>query len=133
MQTTISKHNGQQRFIETLAESDLFRGYQTAFHTLTGLPLSLRAQEDEEFVEEVQTRRSVSGIVNSVVPVRVGKTPVALLETGSVRLEAATAETFAPLASAMLDDDRTPAEIHGARVHFDHAPVMSPERYQAAL
>jgi AraC-like DNA-binding protein len=133
MQTQISKHNGQQRFIETLAESDLFRGYQTAFHTLTGLPLNLRVQEDEEFVEEVVTRKGVAGVVRSSVPVRVGKTPVALLETGGVRLEAATAESFAPLANALLDDDRTAAEIRGARVHFNQAPVMSPARYQAAI
>jgi AraC-like DNA-binding protein len=133
MQTTLSKHNGQQRFIETLAESDLFRGYQSAFHTLTGLPLSLRAQEDEEFVEEVVTRKGVAGVVNTLVPVRVGKTPVALLETGGVRLEAPTAESFAPLASSLLDDDRTAAEIHAARVHFEQTPVMAPERYQAAI
>jgi hypothetical protein len=88
MQTTSSKHNGQQRFIETLAESDLFQQYQHAFHTLTGLPLSLRAQEDEEFVEEVITRKGVAGVVSTLLPVRVGKTPVALMETGGVRLHA---------------------------------------------
>lgn len=133
MQTETSKHNGQHRFIETLAESDLFQGYQHAFHTLTGLPLSLRAQEDEEFVEEIVTKKGVAGVVQSLVPVRVGKTPVALLETGGVRLEAATPETFAPLANALLDDDRSAAEIRGARVHFEQVPVMAPERYQAAL
>jgi AraC-like DNA-binding protein len=133
MQTTSSKHNGQQRFIETLAESDLFQQYQHAFHTLTGLPLSLRAQEDEEFVEEVITRKGVAGVVSTLLPVRVGKTPVALMETGGVRLEAATPETFAPLASALINDDRNAHEVRGAQIHFHHVPVMEPARYQAAL
>jgi AraC-like DNA-binding protein len=121
------------RFIETLGECDLFRAYQQAFHTLTGLPLGLRAQGDEEFIEEVVTSRSVSGVVRSLVPVRLGKTPLAVLVTGGVRLEAACAETFAPLAAALLDEDRSAAEIRGAQVEFHQVPVMSPQRYQAAL
>lgn len=133
MQTTTSQANGRQRFIETLAESDLFIQYQRAFHTLTGLPLTLRAQGDMEVVETTVTRKTLSGVVGSLVPVRVGKLPVALLETGSVRLEPANAHTFAPLASALLDDDRSADEVRSARIHFDQVPVMEPERYEAAL
>jgi AraC-like DNA-binding protein len=121
------------RFIETVAQSDWFRAYQQAFHTLTGLPLCLRAQGDQELIEEVVTRRGVSGVVRSLVPVRVGKTPLAVLVTGGVRLEAASAEAFVPLATALLDEDRSAAEIRGARLQFDQVPVMSPQRYQAAL
>lgn len=133
MQTHTSKNVGQQRFIETLAESDLFKQYQHAFHTLTGLPLSLRAQGDEEFVENTVTSKDVTGVVRSLVPVRVGKTPVALLETGGVRLEPANAHTFAPLASALLDDNHNADAIRSAQVMFQQVPVMEPVRYDAAL
>lgn len=133
MQTTTSQAHGRQRFIETLSESDLFQQYQRAFHTLTGLPLTLRAQGDMEFVETLVTHQSVSGVVETLVPVRVGKNPVALLQTGGVRLEPANAHTFAPLANALLDDDRSAQDVRTAQVHFQHVPVMEPERYEAAL
>lgn len=133
MQTHSSKNAGQQRFIETLAESDLFKTYQQAFHTLTGLPLSLRAQGDEEFVETTVTRNDVMGVVSSVVPVRVGKTPVALLETGGVRLESANAATFVPVASALLDDNHSAEQIRAAHAVFQQLPVIPPDRYEAAL
>lgn len=133
MQTTTSQANGRQRFIETLSESDLFQQYQRAFHTLTGLPLTLRAQGDMEFVESLVTHKSVSGVVETLVPVRVGKNPVALLQTGGVRLEPANASTFAPLAHALLEDDRSADEVRTAQVHFQQVPVMEPVRYEAAL
>jgi AraC-like DNA-binding protein len=133
MQTPSSQCNGRQRFIETLSESELFLQYQRAFHTLTGLPLTLRAQADMEFVENILTRKSVSGVVETLVPVRVGKNPVALLQTGGVRLEPANAQTFAPLANSLLEDDLNAHEVRGAQVHFQHVPVMEPEKYDAAI
>jgi AraC-like DNA-binding protein len=133
MQTQTSQANGRQRFIETLSESDLFQQYQRAFHTLTELPLTLRAQEDMEHIETLVTTKSVSGVVETRVPVRVGKNPVAILQTGGVRLEPANARTFAPLASALLDADCSAHEVRTAQVHFQHVPVMEPERYEAAL
>lgn len=133
MQTQTSQANGRQRFIETLSESDLFQQYQRAFHTLTDLPLTLRAQGDMEHIETLVTNKSVSGVVETLVPVRVGKNPVALLQTGGVRLEPANAQTFAPLASALLEDDRSADEVRSARVHFHQVPVMEPVRYEAAL
>jgi len=132
MQTHTSQNNGRQRFIETLAESDLFQQYQRAFHTLTSLPLTLRAQGDLEHIESMTTEKSISGVVETFVPVRVGKNPVALLQTGGVRLEPANAQTFAPLAHALLEDDRNADEVRSARVHFHQIPVMEPARYEAA-
>lgn len=133
MQTNTSQANGRHRFIETLAESELFQQYQRAFHTLTGLPLALRVQGDKEFIEHMATSKSVSGVVQSLVPVFVGKNPVALMQTGGVRLEPANAETFAPLAHALLEEDRSAVEVRSAQVHFQQVPVMEPERYEAAL
>ncbi|WP_395740968.1 helix-turn-helix domain-containing protein [Prosthecobacter sp.] len=134
MNLTASSHiTPRQRFIQNLADSELFRHYQKAFHTLTSLPLSLEAAGEDEHIEVVQTRKGVAGVVESKVPVRVGKNTIATMLTGSVRLQPANAATFAPVAKALLDEDRTAAEIRGAKVQFDQVPVMSPERYEAAL
>ncbi|SKA81082.1 AraC-type DNA-binding protein [Prosthecobacter debontii] len=133
MQTQTSQANGRQRFIETLAESDLFQRYQHAYHTLTGLSLTLRAQRDMEFVEKVETHKTISGVVETLVPVRVGKNPVALLQTGGVRLEPANAQTFAPLAASLLEDNHSADDVRSAQVHFHQVPVMEPERYDAAV
>ena len=123
----------RKRFVENLAESPLFQHYQQAFHTLTGLPLCLEAVADKKSSEEVVTQRGVAGVVQSLVPVKVGKGVLAALRTGGVRLQPATAEHFAPVAKALLDSDHSAAEIHAARVHFENVPVMEPERYEAAL
>lgn len=132
--TTAASHNTpRQRFIQNLAESALFQHYQKAFHTLTSLPLNLEAAKDDEHIDNIVSYKGVAGVVESKVPVRVGKNTIAVMLTGGVRLQPANADTFAPVAKALLDDNRSAAEIRGAKVHFDHAPVMSPERYEAAL
>lgn len=133
MNNTTHQTNARERFVQNLSQSELFQQYQTAFHTLTGLPLALDPVGDNQSVEKVETRRSVAGVVETLVPVRSGKTVFAVLKTGGVRLSPASAETFAPVAKAMLDADHSAAEIRGARVHFEHAPVMLPERYEAAI
>jgi AraC-like DNA-binding protein len=71
--------------------------------------------------------------VETQVPVRVGRNTIAVMLTGGVRLQPANADTFAPVAKALLDDDRSAAEIRSAKVQFEHVPVMQPERYEAAL
>ncbi len=132
--TTAASHTTpRQRFILNLAESALFQHYQKAFHTLTSLPLSLEATKDNSPVESIVTRTGVAGVVETQVPVRVGKNTIAVMLTGGVRLQPASAENFAPVAKALLDDDRSAAEIRGAKVHFENVPVMAPERYEAAL
>jgi AraC-like DNA-binding protein len=67
------------------------------------------------------------------VPVRVGKNTIAVMLTGGVRLQPASAENFAPVAKALLDEDRSAAEIRSAKVQFEQVPIMQPERYDAAL
>ncbi len=133
MNTTTSSTSARQRFILNLAESELFQHYQKAFHTLTSLPLNLEAVKDDEHIESIVTRKGVAGVVETQVPVRVGKNTIAVMLTGGVRLQPANAENFAPVAKALLDDDRTAAEIRSAKVQFEHVPVMQPERYDAAI
>lgn len=124
---------GRRRFVQNLAESDLFQHYQSAFHTLTGLPLSLEAVLEGQEFDGAQTASGVAGVVETLVPVKIGKSVLAALRTGGVRLQPATADHFAPLARALLEGDRSAAEIRGAKVHFDQVPVMEPARYEAAL
>ncbi len=130
---TRAQNAGRKRFVQNLAESELFQHYQSAFHTLTGLPLSLEAIAEGHEFAGVKTSTSVAGVVESLVPVKVGKSILAALRTGGVRLQPATADHFAPVARALLDGDRSAAEIRGAKVHFEQVPVMEPARYEAAV
>ncbi len=118
------------RFIANLAESELFKNYQHAFHTLTGLPLNLNACEE---LDGNTTVEDVRGVKSTMVPVRVGKNVVAALQTGGVRLQQATPETFAPVARQMLDENCSVEEIHAARTEFESLRIMSEKRYTAAL
>ncbi len=128
-----AENAGRRRFVQNLAESDLFQHYQSAFHTLTGLPLNLEALPAHRELSGVETASGVAGVVETLVPVKVGKTVLAALRTGGVRLQPATADHFAPVARALLDGDRSAAEIRGAKVQFESIPVMTPDRYDAAL
>ena len=133
MNTSKDNHTAHERFVQNLADSELFQHYHRAFHTLTGLPLNLEAVIEGNSLKDVSTRKGVAGVVETWVPVRVGKSTVAALRTGAVRLEPADAERFEPVAKVLLDADHSAAEIRGARIHFDEAPVMSPDRYDAAV
>lgn len=134
MNTTAASHpSARQRFIQNLAESELFQHYQKAFHTLTSLPLNLESVGEDVHIDHVATRTGIAGVVESQVPVRVGKNTIAVMLTGGVRLQPANADTFAPVAKALLDEGRSAAEIRSAKVQFEHVPIMQPERYDAAV
>lgn len=130
MKTQDTPSSSHQRFIANLADSQLFQQYQGAFHTLTGLALSLEVCSS---IFEVSTTQDVRGVMNTLVPVRVGKNTVAALHTGGVRLIPATADTFAPVARELLEQDCSAAELHEARCKFEALPVMAADRYQAAV
>jgi len=131
--TTQCQNAGRRRFVQNLAESELFQHYHRAFHTLTGLPLNLDTVLEGEECNEIKTITGVAGVVETRVPVKVGKSMLASLVTGGVRLQPATDAHFMPVAKALLDSDRSAAEIRGAKVHFEQVPVMEPERYEAAV
>jgi AraC-like DNA-binding protein len=122
--------SAHQRFVANLADSELFQHYQRAFHTLTGLTLTLDPCTD---ITDINNSEDVRGVKSTLVPVRVGKNTVAALHTGGVRLKPADATTFSPVAKAMLDDDHSAADIRAARTAFDSLPIMSEERYEAAV
>lgn len=130
---TTTHPTARQRFIQNLAESELFQHYQKAFHTLTSLPLNLESVGEDIHIDNVTTRTGIAGVVETQVPVRVGKNTIAVMLTGGVRLQPANADTFAPVAKALLDEGRSAAEVRSAKVQFEHVPVMQPERYDAAV
>ena len=125
--------NSRARLVGNLSATDFFQTYSAAYEQFTGLHLTLEPTRENEELARTETLFSLSGIADTRVPVRVGKTLVAVLHTGGVRLAAANAENFAPVAKALLDSDRSGAEIKAEREAFAKLPVMPPERYEAAL
>lgn len=130
---TSTSSNGRERLVSNLAHTDFFTHFSEAFAKLTGLPLSLDSAAEDEELLQAKTEMSIAGVANTQVPVKVGRTLVATLRTGGVRLAPATAEAFAPVAKAMLDSDRSAAEIEAERKEFARLPVFEPARYEAAL
>jgi AraC-like DNA-binding protein len=126
-------NKARERLVENLSSTEFFCNYSAAFGQLTGLSLTLEAAHEGEVLAAPQTKTSLSGIVDTRVPVKVGKALVAAIHTGGVRLAPATAEAFAPVAAALLDSGRNAAEVKAESVAFAQLPVMQPERYEAAL
>ena len=130
---TSNSSNGRERLVGNLANTDFFTHFSGAFAQLTGLPLALEAAVEEEDLRQAETEYSIAGVATTRVPVKVGKTLVATLRTGGVRLAPASAEAFVPVAKALLDSDRSAKEIEAERSAFASLPVYDPARYDAAL
>jgi len=131
--TPTQSSNSRARLVENLSSTDFFHTYSSAYEQLTGLHLNLEPTHEGEEQTKTETKYSMTGLADTRVPVRVGKTLVAVLRTGGVRLAPANAENFAPIAKALLDSDRSASEIKAEREAFTKLPVMAPERYEAAL
>jgi AraC-like DNA-binding protein len=123
----------RERLASNLASTEFFHGFSHAFVQLTSLHISLEATREGEELTGVQTHFNLSGVADTRVPVRVGKNLVAVIHTGGVRLAPATADSFAPVATALLDSGRTAGEIKAEQAAFAQLPVMAEEKYQAAL
>ena len=125
--------NGRERLVENLANTEFFNAYSNAYNQLTGLHLSLDATGEGEELNQAETTFSIAGVADTRLPVRVGRTLVATLHTGGVRLAPDSAEAFAPVARALLDSNRSAAEIKAEREGFAKLPVMEAHRYEAAI
>jgi AraC-like DNA-binding protein len=124
--------NSFARLVDNLTTTDFFQTYAAAYEQLTGLHLTLEPPARDD-LSKTETTYSLAGVADTRVPVRVGKTLVAVLHTGGVRLAPANADHFAPVAKAMLDSNRSASEIKAEREAFARLPVMPQERYEAAL
>ena len=89
--TPTQSSNSRARLVENLSSTDFFHTYSSAYAQLTGLQLNLEATREGDEQVRTETKFSLSGVADTRVPVRVGKTLVAVLRTGGVRLAAATA------------------------------------------
>ncbi len=130
---TTAPSSARQRIVENLLGTEFFQTYSHAFSQLTDLHLALEATKDGEDLIKPDTKFSIAGVADSRVPVRVGKTLIAVLRTGGVRTAPATAENFAPVAKAMLDSGRSATEIKAERDAFRSLPIMPADRYESAI
>ncbi len=131
--TNPTPSTNRRRLIENARNSELFCGYSNAFQRMTSLPLTLEAAGPEDDLARDITTFSAVGVASTRVPVRIGKTLVAVLVTGGVRLAPATADAFATVARAMLEDDHAAAEIRAERDAFLKLPVMDAALHDAAI
>lgn len=151
-----------------LQTSEIFRDYQQAFQTATGLPLVLRApgafqapmagarnlnpfctlmaarsktcaaclahqqRAEAEAVSGVATIECFAGLNDSLVPVRLGETIVAYLQTGQVFFRTPTERQFR---AALKELGRwSPVEDMGAlREAFFRSRVLAKGHYHAML
>lgn len=128
-----SNSTARERIVENLRSTEFFLAYQSAYQQLTTLPLELVATGVDEEMVKADTRVNTSGLVETRVPVRVGKTLIAALRTGGVRYTAPNAQAFEAVAKALLDDGKSAADVRSARDSFMKLPVMAQDRYESAL
>jgi AraC-like DNA-binding protein len=130
--THVNAPSSKARFIQTLAESSLFRLHQGAFNELIRLSLSLvPAKDSEHGVDELITTYA-GGLAITRAPVRIGKNTIAFMQTGCTRLLPPGEAAFHEVAREMLADDKSASEIHTAKVYFDRQPTTVAEHYNAA-
>ncbi|GEP43368.1 helix-turn-helix domain-containing protein [Brevifollis gellanilyticus] len=131
--TPASHQHSRIHLAEKLSRSEFFQTYSSAYQKLTNLPLSLEAAREGAELMNSETTYSLTGVASTRVPVRVGKTLVAVLNTGGVRLAPADAKAFTPVAKALLEGNYSAREIQAERDAFHELPTMAPDRYEAAL
>jgi len=125
--------NGKQRFIQNLADSELFQHQQAAFRALTGLQLRLVKACDHEQGTSAPLTTLEKGLSAARIPVKIGKNVIAFMRTDSVRLIPPGDAAFHDVARAMLDANRSAVEIRTAKSDFDRQPALAADLYQAAI
>jgi AraC-like DNA-binding protein len=123
----------KQRFIQNLAESQLFQSQRQAFQSFTGLALNLRQPEKGEHDLPVPEIRQTNGLTQARVVVKLGKNVFAMLETSPARPIPPGDDAFHAVAKAMLDQDHTAASISAAKARFDSHPGIEASRLEAGI
>jgi AraC-like DNA-binding protein/ligand-binding sensor protein len=154
--------------VARLQKSEMFRDYQQAFQTATGLPLALRAvgsfqaplrgskqinafcalmaatskscaaclqmqqRVESEPINASRTLECFAGLSESVVPVRLGETIIAYLQTGQVFLHRPTEKSFA---SAMAQLAQWIGNVDTARFHeaYFKTRVLARAHYESVV
>jgi AraC-like DNA-binding protein/ligand-binding sensor protein len=154
--------------ISRLQASEIFRDYQQAFQTATGLPLALRAvgsfhaplrgskqtsafcalmaatskscaaclqmqqRVESEPIGESRTLECFAGLSESVVPVRLGETIMAYLQTGQVFLHRPTEKNFK---NALTELSKWTGEVDAAqfRTAYFQTRVVTKSHYESVV
>ncbi len=151
-----------------LRASEIFREYQSAFQTATGLPLVLRAcgsfqaplagskntnafcammaaqnktcaaclqlQQEVEALAATgpATLQCFAGLSETVIPIRLGETTVAYLQTGQVLLHAPTEKQFRA-ALRQLEQWGAKVDVDALRTAFFGTRVLTRAHYDATV
>ena len=110
---------------ERLLNGDLFRNYREAFHTTTGLRLSL------DPVDAIRKESGIPSITRLRLPVRTAEGAVAWLTMQPVALQGEEFKTFEDVARAMLHHDATASEVRTAGEVYAHTPAVTAPRLKA--
>jgi AraC-like DNA-binding protein/ligand-binding sensor protein len=154
--------------VSRLQKSEIFRDYQQAFQTATGLPLALRAvgcfqpplrgskqinafcalmaassktcaaclqmqqRVESEQIGESRTLECFAGLSESVVPVRLGETIIAYLQTGQILLRPPTEKTFE---AAMAQLSKWTGGLDTTRFHaaYFETRVLTKAHYESVV
>ena len=161
-------HHRPDEVANRLRSSELFRSYQQAFQTATGLPLVLRAagsfqaplagskngsafcalmaaksktcaaclqlqqQVEAAAISGIATLECFAGLSESVVPIRLGETIVAYLQTGQVLLRTPTERQFRA-ALRQLAQWGTEVDTDALHAAFFQTRVLTRAHYDAML
>jgi AraC-like DNA-binding protein/ligand-binding sensor protein len=146
--------NSNTTLVEQLANSDLFREYEKAFNTATGMPLALHTadsfalpfrgkRKENPFCAMMATKskgaqekavivKCAHGLSEAAVPVRLGDKVVCLVQTGQVFAEAPSSkkidEVVAKARSLGVEDS---AEI--VRARYMDTPLVPREKLQSEV
>lgn len=154
--------------VSCLQKSGIFRDYQQAFQTATGLPLALRAvgsfhaplrgskqtnafcvlmaatsrscaaclqmqqRVESEPIGESRTLECFAGLSESVVPVRLGETIIAYLQTGQVLLRRPTEKRFED-AMARLSQWTGQVDTTRFRAAYFQTRVLTKSHYESVV
>jgi len=94
--------------------------------------LQLQGKMEEQAPTETTTAQCFAGLSESVVPIRLGETVIAYLQTGQVLLRAPTEKGFRA-AMAELEKWKTTADVTELQTAFFETRVLTKARYGAML
>ena len=118
------------RIVEQLEQSALYRDYERAFSEATGLPLSLAPAGDGP--EGPFAFTCFAGFYESRVPVRNGEKTIAFLKTGEIATRKPSRPRFDEIARRLKKSGTEFDEEELSRAYFS-TPVMPPEKYRSIL
>jgi AraC-like DNA-binding protein len=107
--------SSSRRLIEILCNTDLYKDYAAAFQQMTALSLTLELPGKNEHLIQATTAVTPTGITFTHIPVRLGKTLIAVLRISGVRLQPET----------MPANSSCP--------EFIDKPVIDTPRYEASI